>query len=95
MKKSLTDLVYETKEAYSNLQALQPNHELLKYFIINGKQFGLNPDIKLKKEFIGRFGGINPKGFMTFSDYEIAVVQKTFGNYTSTLEEAVRVFIEG
>jgi len=90
-----TDLINRTCEAYFNLRALQPGHELLIYFTLNGDNFGFNPDMKVREEFLNKFGTAGRlNGFKSFSDYRAAVVKKQFGNYKSALEEAIRKFLE-
>ena len=89
------DLIYKTREVYFNLRTLNPNHELLKYFTLNGETFGFNPDMRVKIEFGDRFGHVGLKGFESFSDFRAALIKKQFGNYKSALEEALRKFIEG
>ena len=95
MTESLDGLIHGVAKNYSNLLVLQPKHELLRYFVLDGEMFRFTSDSNLRTEFMQRFGSVvSPVGFPTFSDYQKALAQKSFSSYVNALEEAVKKFIE-
>jgi len=94
MSDGLNSLIHKSAADYANLQVLQPNHELLRYFVLNERGFIFTNDFNLRTEFFNRFGYVNRASFKNQSDFEEAIKKEGLENYINTLEEAVRSFIE-
>ncbi len=95
MVDKLNQLIDGVRESYLNLRTLQPSHEILRYFTLNNRGFEFNPKREIKSEFFGRFGSLELKDFKTYPDYESALIKECFGNYSASLEKALKDFIEG
>ena len=77
MTESLDGLIHGVAKNYSNLLVLQPKHELLRYFVLDGEMFRFTSDSNLRTEFMQRFGSVvSPVGFPTFSDYQKALEEE-------------------
>ena len=93
------ELLREAKKDYIFLKTLSPNHELLKYFILNDEELISSPDIKIQDEFIKKFRGNiptpecmkrNKKIKISFAEYQYRLILNLFENYISSLEEAIK-----
>ena len=96
MEKSVRDMICYIEGDYLDLRALNPKHELLKYFSAyeRGLDFRLEGKDNMQAEFIKRFGKRNYSKsiFNSFIDYHM-VLSRSFKEYLSTLREAKNDFI--
>ncbi len=87
------------RERYLDLQALCPDHELLKYFYMKDGEFCLNssPNNQVVEEFRERFGSKRPTisdpKIKSFEEYRRNLCLAVFGDYLSALEKAVQSMV--
>jgi len=95
---NMTDLKEElgnVLEKYFPLQLLDPDNELLKYFILDSNGFRRNQDKEIKIEFLERFRGDFPtksdleeSGIeISFLEYGNGLISSLFQNYCGALEK--------
>ena len=98
MNNMIAGLLKKVKKNYLFLKTLSPNHELLKYFILNEQDFTANSDARIQDEFIKEFGGDIPtpecikknKIKIPFTEYMYILGSTLFRNYITSLEEAIQ-----
>ena len=89
-KTDFRPLFERMSEAYFDLRALAPRHELLGYFYSDEAKIWL----KLNTNFLERFASsVNPGSFIYFDEFLEARVRSSWRNYKGALEEAVVRFI--
>ncbi len=82
---------------YCPLQKLNPEDELLKYFILNDNGFRHNRDKEIKVEFLEKFRGDFPKindlkegrVEMSFKEYNHGLMSSLLQNYCNALEREI------
>lgn len=82
----------EIREKYLDLQALSPNHELLRYFVVNGLEIKLNLDGGLVEDFSQRFGievTLEAYEGTNFKEYQRALVEGCFTKYFDKLNTTI------
>ena len=81
----------EIVRVYEELQKICPSHELLNYIKIKNKSIEFPEDNNIAMDFVTRFGKgkPNPKIKQSFQEYQKTLVKVVFGNYLSSLEQAV------
>jgi len=91
----LEELIDKVAERYDELKTLSVNHHLLRYCIEEEEGFRLNPDIRVKAEFMIRFGNggalssEEQKSISSWAEYQEKISSLAFRNYLDALEQAI------
>ena len=95
MDKAIDELISDFMERYEDLRALNPNHELLRYFTLEKNILRISEEANLVAKFIDKFhGDFILNNHNDYLEFELPFAEAVFGNYFKALDNAVSYFIE-